>query len=375
MRIALAIVSGFLAVLFASNVGAQETQSAAPGSAIPANVMAAKLIHNVTPAYPKIAKKAHVSGTVVLHVIVGADGKVQEVSVISGPSLLTQAAVDAVEQWQYEPTLLNGVPVNVRTTVSVVFELDGHAAPTLTADVSEQISLKDGTKINGKIISVDGDTFHIQTSSSEISVPRSQIVSITFGADDQAAKVASVVNIVRQSIVSGTYTNDTAHFTLTVPADWKTDDEWAKKTAGAVGALSATDPYEKILIRTMPSGAPAKETAQLIASAAKTTLQGFQESAEAPVRIDNRDAYTFTFSALIPLGNLRTQEGTDEPADTTVKALVKYLVAVVPMEDRTVMITCGASDTMFDQVDPLFHQIVMSFHGTAVGGSASTTKP
>lgn len=92
------------------------------------NVQAAKLIRQPLPVYPQIAKTAHISGTVVLHAIIAKDGTVQEVQYISGHPLLLRAATDAVKQWQYEPTLLSGEPVEVDTTISVVFTLGGSAA-------------------------------------------------------------------------------------------------------------------------------------------------------------------------------------------------------------------------------------------------------
>lgn len=87
------------------------------------NVMEKKVAHMVFPVYPQIAKAAHVSGTVVLHAIIAKDGSVESLKVISGPDLLVGAAMDAVKQWKYQPTLLNGQPVEVDTTISVVFVL------------------------------------------------------------------------------------------------------------------------------------------------------------------------------------------------------------------------------------------------------------
>ena len=87
------------------------------------NVMAAKLIRQVTPIYPQIAKTAHISGTVVLHAIIAKDGTVQELQFMSGPPLLMRAAMDAVKQWRYQPTLLNTQPVKVDTTITVIFNL------------------------------------------------------------------------------------------------------------------------------------------------------------------------------------------------------------------------------------------------------------
>ena len=89
------------------------------------NVAQANLIRQTMPVYPAIAKTAHVSGTVLLHAIIGADGTVQDLTYISGPPLLMKSAMDAVRQWRYKPTLLNGEPVPVDTQISVVFTLGG----------------------------------------------------------------------------------------------------------------------------------------------------------------------------------------------------------------------------------------------------------
>jgi periplasmic protein TonB len=89
------------------------------------NVAAAKLIRQVTPVYPTIAKTAHISGTVTLHAIISKDGSIEQLEYVSGPPLLMRNAMDAVRQWRYNPTLLNGEPVEVDTTISVVFTLGG----------------------------------------------------------------------------------------------------------------------------------------------------------------------------------------------------------------------------------------------------------
>lgn len=94
----------------------------------------------VPPVYPQIAKAAHVSGTVVLHTIIAKDGSVKDLKVISGPDFLVGAAMDAVKQWTYRPTLLNGQPVEVDTTITVIFTLDEtSSAPTSTAPIDPQL--------------------------------------------------------------------------------------------------------------------------------------------------------------------------------------------------------------------------------------------
>jgi protein TonB len=88
------------------------------------NVPAARILHRVSPKYPKKARKERVQGVVRLHAIIGKDGTLHELCVISGPALLTDAALQAVRQWRYEPTLLKGQPVEVDTTIDVIFKLN-----------------------------------------------------------------------------------------------------------------------------------------------------------------------------------------------------------------------------------------------------------
>ncbi len=89
------------------------------------SLQAAKLIKNPQPVYPQIARQARISGTVELAAIIGEDGKIQELHVFSGHPLLRAAAMDAVRQWVYQPTLLNEQVVKVSTTIDVIFTL-GH---------------------------------------------------------------------------------------------------------------------------------------------------------------------------------------------------------------------------------------------------------
>jgi protein TonB len=87
------------------------------------NVQAANLINQVRPVYPPLAKQARISGVVELSAIIGKDGRVQDLKVVRGHPLLVQAALDAVKNWVYRPTLLNGEPVEVSTTIDVNFTL------------------------------------------------------------------------------------------------------------------------------------------------------------------------------------------------------------------------------------------------------------
>jgi periplasmic protein TonB len=79
-----------------------------------------RLVHMVQPMYPPCASKC-VVGTVVLRVIIGEDGAVAKAQYVSGPLELKKPAIDAVKQWRYQPTQINMEPVQVETTVSLVF--------------------------------------------------------------------------------------------------------------------------------------------------------------------------------------------------------------------------------------------------------------
>jgi protein TonB len=87
------------------------------------NIQESKLIFKANPVYPELARRAHVSGAVVLEAIIDEEGKVSKLKVLSGNPLLIDAAVGAVKQWKYSPTVLNGEPVPVIATVTVIFRL------------------------------------------------------------------------------------------------------------------------------------------------------------------------------------------------------------------------------------------------------------
>ena len=104
--------------------------AAKPAERVPAaaqrvssGVQAAKLIRQVLPAYPPMARAARISGTVKLAGVIAKDGTVERLDVISGSPLLVSAALEAVRQWVYRPTLLSGEPVEVITEIDVNFML------------------------------------------------------------------------------------------------------------------------------------------------------------------------------------------------------------------------------------------------------------
>lgn len=99
----------------------------APGAtrlAVDGQAQLGKIIERVEPEYPPLARQTRIQGTVRLHAIIGTDGRVEELEAIAGHPLLIQSAMDAVRKWRYSPTTLNGQPVEVETTIDVVFSLE-----------------------------------------------------------------------------------------------------------------------------------------------------------------------------------------------------------------------------------------------------------
>ena len=109
------------------------SQSAAAGPStdpilVSSGVMAQQATYQPAPAYPPIAKAAHVQGSVVLRAIVSPQGTVENLQVVSGAPMLVSSALDAVKTWTYKPYLLNGQPTAVNTTITVHYTLPPESA-------------------------------------------------------------------------------------------------------------------------------------------------------------------------------------------------------------------------------------------------------
>jgi periplasmic protein TonB len=107
------------------------TPVAVPKAATPQRVRVSQgvtqglIIHRVQPPYPPLARQARIQGNVVLQAVISKDGSIENLRLISGHPMLTQAALDAVKQWRYKPYFLNGEPVEVETQITVIFSLSG----------------------------------------------------------------------------------------------------------------------------------------------------------------------------------------------------------------------------------------------------------
>jgi TonB family protein len=107
-----------------ATAGSQGATSAPPERIrLSGNVQAARLVHQQAPRYPDEAKRDHIQGKVIIRAIIAKDGSVRDASVIEGVCVLAEPALTAVKTWRYQTTKLNGTPVEVDTTITVVFTL------------------------------------------------------------------------------------------------------------------------------------------------------------------------------------------------------------------------------------------------------------
>ena len=109
--------------LFRTQAGPSVRQEVKAPIQVPSTVEEVLLIRKTMPVYPPIARAAHIEGTVRLAATISKTGYIENLHIASGPAMLRQAALDAVSTWRYRPYLLNGQPVEVETTVDVIFTL------------------------------------------------------------------------------------------------------------------------------------------------------------------------------------------------------------------------------------------------------------
>lgn len=122
----LAVATCASAVALHLNVDAAAAQSAKTNPKVvhvSAGVMAGNVLTKVVPKYPPEAKKKRIQGRVTLGATISPQGTVEDLKVVSGPKELRQSALDAVRQWTYKPFLLNGQPIEVKTTINVTYSL------------------------------------------------------------------------------------------------------------------------------------------------------------------------------------------------------------------------------------------------------------
>ena len=154
-------------------------------------VAESKLIRNIPPEYPPLARQTRIEGTVRLEALIGKDGKVKELKVLSGHPLLIPSALKAVRQWQYEPPMVKGKRVEAQTVIEVVFALDDPSTANREASPDEG-SISQGFYSNQffkfRYLLPDGWTSYGSKAMNEMTEKGSQLVTRGDPAEEERFK-------------------------------------------------------------------------------------------------------------------------------------------------------------------------------------------
>lgn len=210
---------------------------------------------------------------------------------------------------------------------------------------AEEIVLKDGTKIVGKIIGVKGETFQVQTSYGEMQVPRSDVVTINF-PENQPQSKEKELSPIDETIEGKLYVNRTHKFRLEVPTGWTSILTSLRKTNNdVVAALSSSDETLLVLVT------PEKFAGSLASYRALAEIQyqsefaGYERVSEEEFQLDGRKGLRLVWRG-------KSKEN---------QAPFKSVVIILPYDGKMLRITCLTIEPLFDEGLPLFEKIIRSY--------------
>jgi hypothetical protein len=213
---------------------------------------------------------------------------------------------------------------------------------------AEEIQLKDGSKIAGKVIGVNGETFLVKTNYGEINVPRSDIISITF--PENTPKTASddaTPPPMDEELNGDIYTNRTAGFKISVPKGWKIAGNIRTKDVAA--ALDSSD--ETLLFMMTPEKFSGTLTTYKVLAEAQfqKNFSGYVKDSETDAELDGHKGVRIVW------------HGTSNAN----QAQLKFLVYILPYDARMVRLSFGTLSPLFDDAIPTFEKIAASYQSTA----------
>jgi hypothetical protein len=213
---------------------------------------------------------------------------------------------------------------------------------------AEELQLKDGTKISGKLIGVSGDTFQVKTNYGDINVPRSEVVSITFPENASKNSEGAAIPPVDEELAANLYTNRTSGFHFTVPPGWKIAPDL--RTSGDVAA-ALDSPDETLFVMVTPEKfVGTMATYKVLAETQyQKNFTNYVNDGEKEIEVDGRK------------GTRLVWHGTSKANN----ADLKFLVYIVPYEGRVVRLSFFTLPPLFNEGVPIFEKIAASYHDTA----------
>jgi hypothetical protein len=215
---------------------------------------------------------------------------------------------------------------------------------------AEEIQLKDGSKISGKLTSIEGSVFHVKTAYGEIQVPRSEVVLIRFPEnspkEEGTGPTSAVVPPVDESLDGTTYSNRTAHFQADVPAGWTIAPE-LRKTKDISAALESGDQALFFMVTVEQYSGSLSTYRVLAETTIQSKIQEYKKESEAEAKLDGRTGVRMVISG------------------KTATTPLKFLVYILPYEGRMVRLTFFTLEPLFSDAVPIFEKIGASYHSTS----------
>lgn len=213
---------------------------------------------------------------------------------------------------------------------------------------AEEIQLKDGSKITGKIVGIEGNTFQVKTAYGEIKVPRTEIVTIQFPENDSKKGTSEEVSPqVIESLVGTLYSNRTAHFQVIVPVGWVIAPELKQKEV--IAALKDPDQAHFLMVTPELYSGSLTTYRVLAETQFQSKFQDYQKLSESEVKLDGHAGLRLVW------------KGTTR--DTNINA--KFLVYIISYENRMVRLSFFTLEPLFDDAVPLFEKMAASYHSTS----------
>jgi hypothetical protein len=231
---------------------------------------------------------------------------------------------------------------------------------------AEEILMKDGTKIVGHMTALKSDKIEVETNYGKMELKRTDILTINFPENGAAPVSTSPSAAPKEAAIKmdeslrGTqYANNTAKFTLSVPADWKLSQ--AQHTGPIVAALSSHDDLRFLIVTQEEYSGSLESYKGLLELTYRRTFGSYEELSESPVKIDGKPGMVFSFRGISAKSN---------------NLPMQFLVAVIPSGTTYTRMAAWCVEPLFHETQPMFEKILASYHSTGVSSvSAGVVKP
>jgi len=228
---------------------------------------------------------------------------------------------------------------------------------------AEEILLKDGTKIVGHLSGLQGDKIEVETAYGKMQIKRDDIIAINFpesGANTAPVSPAKdAAPSIEESLRGTQYVNKTGKFTLAVPPDWKIDPKFPHSSP-IVTFLSSHDNMRFLTVTQEEFNGSLESYKGLLELTYRKMFGGYEELSESPAKIDGKSALLLSF------------RGISTKADNLP---VQFLVAIISSGTSYTRVATWCAEPLFHETQPMFEQIVSSYHSGGIPAMAQLAKP